>query len=337
MGTNKRIGYAHHLVNFYSEDLGSFSFATVTEAKIKELNPPHAFALLQKSLLHNLKLVEKLIKKIGSLPELCRMVRLDYTLLPLYVSNSETVNYFYGKEETQLLITSELKRLGELAKIFEVRLSFHAPYGVSLASENSYVVQHSIRTLNYLSKVAELMGFAETYGDCKITIHYNGKAGERTFIENFYKLSESAKRLVVLENTENVSLKHCLKFKNHLPIVLDIFHHLINAGEYIRPSSALVDQVRDSWLRSTKRPVIHYSWFDAKYKVCDRNSLPDPKTFTDFNRTQLSRHSIDFYNPVANVWALSFIYDFDIMCESKSLAVGSSGLAVQYSKIPELP
>jgi UV DNA damage repair endonuclease len=119
-----------------------------------------------------------------------------------------------------------------------------------------------------------------------------------------------------------------------VPIVLDIHHHWIREGEYIKPTDDRVKRVIDSW--RGVRPACHYSVSreDALVNHCV-HTLPDHKVLLEsgHKKQKLRAHSDFYWNNAVNEWALSFTETHDIMCESKAKNLASF---VLYNKAKEL-
>jgi UV DNA damage endonuclease len=122
-------------------------------------------------------------------------------------------------------------------------------------------------------------------------------------------------------------LDDCLSLGDLLPVVLDIHHHWIREGEYISPNDFRVQRVLDSW--RGLRPTLHYS---VSREDCLVNHsiehLPDAKLLLEagHKKQKLRAHSDFYWNDSVNKWALSFLENFDIMCEAKGKNLASFAL-----------
>jgi hypothetical protein len=119
-------------------------------------------------------------------------------------------------------------------------------------------------------------------------------------------------------------LDDCLSLSELLPIVLDIHHHWIREGEYIRPGDDRVKRVCDSW--RGVRPTMHYSVSREDILVAhDKFLAPDHASLLleGHKKQKLRAHSDFYWNQPVTDWALGFWEHFDIMCESKSKNLGS--------------
>ncbi len=335
----KRIGFACH---YYVLNAGRnwkgfeafdkpFVMRSTTRQYINKLPTVDALHYLHGCVFHNLNAIHYLVSKVGSLPDGQRMLRLSSGVLPLYTAPDPVVREYYGLLDVRVMLATKFEALGKLIRKLDVKISFHPDQWTVLGSDKDYVVDNSLAYIEYHAYMIRSMGFAEKFADVKCNIHLSGKGGASQFVKSFNRLSPEARRVLTVENSEfgQGNLEECLKLKNHLPIVLDIHHHLIASnGEYIKPKDERVLRVQDSWVKTEVRPTMHFSWI--KENACygmDVNRLPKlaylQSKHTD---TLLRQHSTYFYNLAARDWALSFLPNFDIMCEVKAKSLASTEL-----------
>jgi hypothetical protein len=116
--------------------------------------------------------------------------------------------------------------------------------------------------------------------------------------------------------------------------VLDVHHHWCREGEYIDPNSDRVKQVVDSW--RGVRPVMHYS-ISREDVLVGHSALdrPDYKLLLEqgYRKQKMRAHSNFYWNQPVNEWALSFLDQFDLMCESKGKNLASFELARQAQEL----
>ncbi len=325
-----RIGFTCSVETFYQANINELTTAFITPSWAKMQSPDKLHSELLKIVSHNLDVMKNTVSMVAPAPEILRMVRLNSNVLPLVDSTEPIIVEFYARPDIEKYIKGRLLEIGNLARKHSIRVSFHAPYYVSLASAEPYVLNYGIRTLNSIGQIAHWMGYGKKIADAKITCHLNGKLGIKVFLDSYYKLNPITQRLLVLENTETRSLDCCLRVYNHLPIVLDVFHHLLESHEYIKPNDRRVYMVRDSWLKTGERPVLHYSWFSERSR-CPINELPDGNWISSLKKP--SRHSMKYPNIEANKWVLSFLDDFDIMCEAGAMGIAAGDLMTAYTKL----
>ena len=124
-------------------------------------------------------------------------------------------------------------------------------------------------------------------------------------------------------------LDESLKLKDHVALVLDIHHHWIRDEEYIQPEDDRVKAVIDSW--RGVRPAMHYSYSRDEHLPAGDNThvgLHDIVGLLEegHKKQKLRAHSDYYPNKDANLWALSFIDQFDIQCEAKAKNLASEQL-----------
>jgi len=278
----------------------------------------------------NIEAVRLLVEKVGSLDEHLRMVRLSSDILPAYTHPDWL--YFYRLPTVRQYIEKAFARVGEIARASGTRLSFHPGQFTVLASDNPDIVTRSIEEFEYHADMARYMGYGKTFQDFKINVHISGKQGPAGIRAAYAKLSPEARNCITIENEENSwGLDDCLSLSDLLPIVLDIHHHWIREGEYIRPDSSRVSQVVDSWRGI--RPTLHYSVSREEYFVNHPIDVVPEMTMlleSGHKKQKLRAHSDFYWNKNVNTWALGFTDKFDIMCESKGKNLASFALYEQY-------
>lgn len=271
-----------------------------------------------------------LIKKVATLPEPLRMLRITSDMLSFYTH--EDYQGFWKSTNTQDQLARWFAPLGETARQNNVRVSFHPDQFVVLASDNQNIVNKSIEEFEYHVDMARWMGYGKTFQDMKINVHISGRQGPEGIRRAYQRLSPEARNCITIENEENAwGLDDCLTLSDLLPIVLDIHHHWVREGEYMEASSERVQRVIDSW--RGVRPVIHYSVSREDILVghCP-NTLPcrDSLIAKGINKQKLRAHSDYYWNNAVSDWALTFNDKFDIMCESKAKNLASHKLYEKY-------
>lgn len=283
----------------------------------------------------NIESIHQLVKRVGSLHEHLRMVRLGSDLLPVYTER--TWSYFWRRPDVRLYAEREFAKVGLLARERGVRLSFHPGQFVVLASDNPDIVSRSIAEFEYHVDMARWMGYGQTFQDFKINIHVSGRQGPEGVRRVLGQLTPEARNTITIENEENAwGLADVLTISDVVPIVLDVHHHWCREGEYINPNSENVARVVDSW--RGVRPTMHYSvsredWLPGH----DVNTLPDMTALlaSGSKKQKLRAHSDWYWNNAVNDWAAGFIPNFDIMCESKAKCLASRAFASRYLSLTD--
>jgi UV DNA damage repair endonuclease len=277
----------------------------------------------------NIEAVRKLVTLVGEQDEHLRMVRLGSDILPVYTHRDW--NYFWRRPDVLRYCERAFAQVGEVAKLRNVRLSFHPGQFTVLASENPGIVERSIEEFEYHTDMARWMGYGKSFQDFKINVHISGRLGPDGIRAAYKRLSVEARNCITIENEENSwGLDDCLSLIDVVPIVLDVHHHWIREGEYILPTDDRVSKVIDSW--RGVRPTMHYSLSREDILVGhSTTSRPDMATLLleGYKKQKMRAHSNFYWNQPANEWALSFLNTHDIMCESKAKNLASFELAEQ--------
>ena len=274
----------------------------------------------------NITNTHALIKKVATLPNELRMLRITSDMLSFYTH--EDYKYFWQDPSNRMLLERWFAPLGETARQNDVRLSFHPDQFVVLASDRPEVVDKSIEEFEYHVDMAKWMGYGKNFQDIKINVHISGRKGPQGIRDVFGRLSPEARNSLTLENEEYThGLSDTLLLSDIVPTVLDIHHHWIREGEYISPSDDRVKRVIDSW--RGVRPTLHYSVSREDVLVGHSATVsPDHAQLiaSGHNKQKLRAHSDYYWNDAVNNWALSFCDKFDMMCESKAKNLASHKL-----------
>ena len=278
----------------------------------------------------NIVNTSSLIRKIATLPEPLRMLRITSDMLSFY-THPDYID-FWQSTEIQNQLERWMAPLGKYAREHNIRLSFHPDQFVVLASENENIVNNSIREFEYHTDMARWMGYGKTFQDMKINVHISGRQGPEGIRKAYQRLSPEARNCITIENEENAwGLDDCLTLSDLLPIVLDIHHHWVREGEYLEVTDQRVQRVIDSW--RGVRPTLHYSVSreDCLVGHCP-DTLPDREALiaSGKNKQKLRAHSDYYWNNAVNNWAMTFHDKFDIMCESKAKNLASHKLYEKY-------
>ena len=334
----KRIGFACKFIDRPDQVLGikptddckQYNTGSTTVAWLNRQTKEVAEEKLWDLMVGNIESTRKLIERIGNLDEHLRMVRISSDLLPVYTQSDW--RYFWRKPDVIGYCEQAFMEVGELARMLDVRLSFHPGQFCCIVSDNDDVVRRSLEDLEYHTDMIRWMGYGRTFQDFKCNVHLSGRLGVDGFNPAWQQMSPELRNCLTLENDEyQKNIDELIKLKDKVAIVLDIHHHLISDSEYISATDDRIKHIQDSW--RGVRPVIHYSQSREEYIGAYADCIPEMFTLLEHTkRAKLRAHS-DFYNNRhINAWALTHLEWADMMAESKSKNLGSLQLFNQWKE-----
>ena len=333
----KRIGFACKWIDRPDQidsikpkdDCKRYNTGTTTVAWLNRQTRDIAEQRLYDLMEQNIKAAQLLVERVGSLPQSQRMVRLSSDILPVFTEPSW--RYFWQRTDIRNRAQWLFRQVGDAARLFNVRLSFHPGQFCVLASESDDIVERSIEEFEYHATMAAWMGFGRQFQDFKINVHISGRRGPAGIRSVLPRLSPEARNTITIENEEiSYGLTDCLQLSDVVPIVLDIHHHWIREGEYIQRGDDRIKRVIDSW--RGRRPVCHYSVSREDLLVGhDPDTLPDHAALlaAGHKKQKLRAHSDFYWNRAVNAWALTHNEWADIMCESKGKNLANEQLYQQ--------
>jgi len=309
-----------------TDDCKQYNTGTTTVAWLNRQTQDVAEQRLWDLMVQNIESTRRLVERVGTLNENLRMVRLSSDILPVYTHAAW--NYFWLRNDVRNYCERNFLSIGACARRDNVRISFHPGQFTVLASSNPGIVDRSIEEFEYHADMVRWMGFGKQFQDCKVNVHISGKEGPEGIRRAYARLSAEARNCITIENEENAwGLNDCLSISDIVPIVLDIHHHWIREGEYINHNDSRVMRVVDSW--RGLRPTLHYSVSREDYLVGHDGSTAPAHAqliLDGYKKQKLRAHSDFYWNKTVNEWALSFLNQFDIMCESKGKNLASFAL-----------
>ena len=316
-----------------TDDAKKYNTGSTTVAWLNRQSKDVAEQKLWDLMVDNIESTRLLVERVGQLDKNLRMVRLSSDLLPVYTQSDWA--YFWRRSDVRDYCQRHFLSIGDSARNRNVRLSFHPGQFTVLASVNPGIVDRSIDEFEYHADMARWMGYGQRFQDLKINVHISGKEGPDGIRRAYARLSPEARNCITIENEENAwGLDDCLTISDVVPIVLDIHHHWIREGEYVSATDSRVDRVVDSW--RGVRPTLHYSLSREDYLV-DHNTgvMPDHSALLEsgHKKQKLRAHSDFYWNTAVNKWALSFLDQFDLMCESKGKNLASFALHKQAKEL----
>ena len=336
----KRIGFACKWIDHpdqtngigAKDDARQYNTGTTTITWLKRQTVEVAEQKLWDLMVQNIEATRKLVERVGNLPESLRMVRISSDILPAYTHADWS--YFWRRPDVIAYAEKHFAEVGNLARSRNVRLSMHPGQFTVLASSNPGIVEQSIKEFEYHADMARWMGYGAKWQDFKINVHISGRQGPDGIRAAYKRLTPEARNCITIENEEIThGIEHTLSLSDIIPTVLDIHHHWVREGEYIHAGDDRCKRVIDSW-RGT-RPTIHYALSREDVLVGHIPSVrPCMDTLLEFGhkKQKLRAHSDFYWNTATNDWALSFLDNFDIMCESKGKNLASRSLYEQWIK-----
>lgn len=337
----KRIGFACKWIDHAEQvngidakdDAKKYNTGSTTISWLNRQTKDVAEQKLWDLMVQNIEAVRKLVERVGNLDSHLRMVRIGSDILPAYTHADWS--YFWLRRDVIDYLESQYAVVGNIARANNVRLSFHPGQFTVLASNNEGIVQKSIEEFEYHADMARYMGYGKSFQDFKINVHISGKQGPEGIRSAYKRLTPEARNCITIENEENSwGLNDCLTLSDILPIVLDVHHNWIREGKYIDPSDDRVKRVINSW--RGLRPTMHYS-VSREDVLVDHATTDRPELESllaeGYKKQKLRAHSNFYWNTPVNEWALSFLDQFDIMCESKGKNLASFALHEQAKQL----
>jgi UV DNA damage repair endonuclease len=330
----KRIGFACKWIDrpdqvngvTAKDDAKKYNSGTTTVAWLNRQTTEVAEQRLWDLIKGNIESARLLVERVGSLENELRMVRLSSDLLPVYTEPKWC--YFYGLSDVRRYCEEHFAEVGRLARLHDVRLSFHPGQFTVLASDNPEIVNKSIEEFEYHVDMARWMGYGKSFQDFKINVHIAGRAGPGGIKAVISRLSPEARNCLTIENDEITwGIDSSLELVDTCALVLDIHHHWVHSGEYIEASDDRIKRIIDSW--RGVRPVIHYSVSREDVLVGHSGSQRPalvPLMESGYKKAKLRAHSDFYWNDAVNDWAVSHLGWADILCESKAKNLASRAL-----------
>tara|TARA_B100000927_G_scaffold42218_1_gene30088 strand:+ start:12924 stop:13877 length:954 start_codon:yes stop_codon:yes gene_type:complete len=214
---------------------------------------------LKKKILQNLKDTIAMIEwneKNG-----IRVMRLSSEMFP-HKSNPKVEDYSFD------FAKDLLKEIGETAKKYNHRLTFHPGQYNVVGTPNVKTFNQTIIDLKYHADVLDLMGMGL---DSVMVVHGGGLYGDKNatiqrWCKQFKLLPDNVKSRLVLENCERCfSIEDCLKISNEIdiPVVFDTHHYdcynILHPNEKLKKPVEYIEDILNSWKRRNIKPKFHVS------------------------------------------------------------------------------
>ena len=161
-----------------------------------------------------------------------------------------------------------LRKIGELARKYGHRLTFHPGQFNVLSSPSEKAYVQTLKDLQYHAEVFDLMGMDK---HSVMVIHGGGVYGNKEdtikrWCQNYRKLSMKIKPRLVLENCEkSYSIIDCLRISKTtgIPLVFDTHHFecykLLHPEEEFLDASEYIPLILETWSASGIKPKFHVS------------------------------------------------------------------------------
>lgn len=214
------------------------------------------------------------------------MFRISSDIIPFGSHQINTIKWWE-------IFKKSLIECGQFINSNNIRVSMHPGQYTVLNSPNEEVVQKSIADLEYHCRFLDAL---EVDYSNKIILHVGGVYGDKLsavarFKSNFYRLSDSLKKRLVIENDDkSYTIEDVISICRDLdiPAVFDNLHHKLNPCPL--EWGDIINLVKSTW-KSEDGPVkFHYSDQDTDKKggahskyVITKNFLNYMKNIGDLN------------------------------------------------------
>ena len=259
-----------------------------------------------------------------------RMYRMATALAP-YASHPDLPQFHGQVEECR----DELAQVGSLARELDVRLSTHPGQYTVLNSEDGAVRAAAAAEVEVQAALFDAMGLPP---EAVVVLHIGGGAGGKAagadrFLAGFERLSDSARRRLVIENDDRsygVADVVSLARRAGLPVVFDLLHHNCHDPEGI-PDREALELALATWPEGVT-PKVHYS--SPRLDVGERKRRVGRKVERTPVLPDLRLHA-DLVDPLAFELFLTGTaagLDFDVMLEAKGKDLALLRLRAQLDK-----
>jgi UV DNA damage endonuclease len=217
----------------------------------------------------------------------------------------------------------ELADVGALARQQQLRLSFHAPVHVHLASDDPQQIEQSRQTLICLATLLDAM---QLDGDAVIVTHIGGLYGNLDaalgrWMRSFESLPDSTRKRLALEHEDNgASLGAALRVfaATGVPLVFDQLHFRLNNPESWTLSEGLALALH-TWPHE-RTPKVHFSSPRTELRAVERRDATTGRTRWLLSPPRPGHHAdfVSVWEFAAFLRAAAGLRDFDLMLEAKA-------------------
>lgn len=214
--------------------------------------------------------------------------------------------------------STELASIGDLARLYRLRLSLHPAHYIQLGSPDPERVARSQQELAAGADLFDAMGF---HDGATMVIHVGGvyedqQATLGRFVQNFVAMRPEVRARVVLENDDRhygINDSLWVHQQTGIRLVLDVLHHHCVNPRGI-PLLEALKLALDTW-PDAQQPKIHLSSSRTEIRQLVRQGkvhlqMPLPQQHSDFI------NPFEFIDLIRNARAAN-LRPFDIMLEAK--------------------
>ncbi|MEX1019645.1 MAG: UV DNA damage repair endonuclease UvsE [Litorilinea sp.] len=232
----------------------------------------------------------------------------------------------------------ELAAIGDLARLYNIRLTLHPGFYIQLSSPHRDQVARAAQELGNAAALLDAMGLDD---DSVIVVHVGGKhedgeASRTRFAQAHEKLPARVRRRLALENDDRLFGMDDLVWihrRTGVRLVLDVLHHACYNPRGYSLEAALTAALA-TW-PAGQTPKIHFSTSRTELRVLMRQGtpvlqMPLPNQHSDFINPFEFIHFVQMAQRIAN-------RPFDIMLEAKAQDLALLRLRAQLAHFaPEL-
>ena len=190
-----------------------------------------------------------------------KVFRLSSDMFP-HMSNPKIQGYTFDFAEDLL------KQIGEKAKKYNQRLTFHPGQYNVVGSPSQKTFESTIRDLKCHADILDMAGCDE---HSVMVVHGGGVYGDKEatkdrWCDQFKLLPENVQKRLVLENCERCfSIQDCLDIskKVNIPVVFDTHHYecysILHPDETQLPAEDYISEILETWKKRNIKPKFHVS------------------------------------------------------------------------------
>ena len=202
MNTTYRYGLA--CISEILRDNEGLAFKTITRSNFNKVGREKGLQTLSSRILHNVKLISRVIKH-------CHQLGISHyrvsDMLPLL--SDKTLGICFQDLPDIIEITDAAKVIGNTSKELKITTSSHPGQFTMLASKKDNVIESSIKDLVVLDEFLNMCGLPQDkrhpvniHPGRSATCHEDAKDIAETYYNNLRKLPESMQTRLVLENDD---------------------------------------------------------------------------------------------------------------------------------------